>query len=341
MTTARVNRIKPTSLPVATGVAVPAFIHNGTYFFTEVGVYADGLFECWGTVDLDFLARKFAEGWISPSAPVGCQVGVHDLLSAKVESCEWRHSAESFHERVRDCLSSLNPEHRSLYDFAGEDVDVQDGVRWAKVGSMSGSPCRHSDRENSPTGESRYAIIQEDGRTFLTSIRIYADGYIDVHPKFDQERLVSVGEFEDLLDRQEVCLSVPDGTTIEIDSLGRMTVADVMSWIESPSDLLLEVTDTIKTLNGEQGAIENCREAFQEYLDKPTLKTKELLRAAYEAVPEHHRMYVGDMDTKDIPVRMIIYGEEEIEGWSHRLVARSLGDEELPTIDVPSPEDEE
>ncbi|MCB9871486.1 MAG: hypothetical protein H6837_16640 [Planctomycetes bacterium] len=84
----------------------------------------------------------------------------------------------------------------------------------------------------------------------------------------------------------------------------------------------------------------SSREAFQQYLEEPTLKAKDELQAAYEAVPEHHRMYVGDMDTKDIPVRMIIYGEEEIEGWSHRAVARSLGEEELPPIDVPKPEDE-
>lgn len=50
-------------------------------------------------------------------------------------------------------------------------------------------------------------------------------------------------------------------------------------------------------------------------------------------------MYVGDMDTKDVAVRMVIYGEQQIEGWSHRLVARSRGDEELPSIEVPKPRD--
>jgi hypothetical protein len=242
---------------------------------------------------------------------------------------------------LHEYLKPLNPAQKDMYDFGGEDVEVRNGVRWAKVGIMDGSPSRHSNNKISPQGESRYAIIRQDGQAFLTAIRIYADGQIDVHPRFDQERLVSIREFEEMLNQQEICLSVPDGTSIEIDSLGQMTVTDVMSWIETPSDLLLEVTETVKKLNGEKDAVEKCREAFQEYLDKPTLKTKEQLRAAYEAVPEHHRMYVGDMDTKDIPVRMIIYGEEEIEGWSHRAVARSLGDEELPTIDVPKPEDEE
>ena len=340
MTTAQILRNKPTSLPAVSGVAVPAFIRNGDYYFTEVDVFADGLFECWGGVDLDFLARKFDEGWISPGVPAGSRMSIHDLMSAKVVSCEWRQNAASFHERLRDYLKALNPNQRDLYDFAGEDVETRNGGRWAKVGIMKGSPRQHSESDISPQGESRNAIVRMDGQTFLTVIRIYADGQIDVHPRFDQQRLVSFDEFGAMLNRQEICLSVPDGASIEIDSLGRMTVMDVMSCVEKPSDLLVEVSETIKKLNGEKGAIEKCREAFQNYLDKPTLETKDLLRAAYEAVPEHHRMYVGDMDTKDVPVRMIIFGEQEIEGWSHRAVARSLGEVELPIIDVPKPEEE-
>ena len=38
------------------------------------------------------------------------------------------------------------------------------------------------------------------------------------------------------------------------------------------------------------------------------------------------------MDTKDIAVRMIIYGEQELENWSRRIVGREMGLEELPTI---------
>jgi len=45
------------------------------------------------------------------------------------------------------------------------------------------------------------------------------------------------------------------------------------------------------------------------------------------------------MDSKDIPVPMILYGDDELEGWSHRAVARARG-EPLPTISVPRPRDE-
>ncbi len=38
--------------------------------------------------------------------------------------------------------------------------------------------------------------------------------------------------------------------------------------------------------------------------------TRERLRAAYEAVPEHQRLFLGDMDTKDGDYKRILYHPE-------------------------------
>jgi len=42
------------------------------------------------------------------------------------------------------------------------------------------------------------------------------------------------------------------------------------------------------------------------------------------------------MDTKDVAVRMILYGDQEIENWSHWIASRERG-EPLPAITVPKP----
>jgi hypothetical protein len=49
--------------------------------------------------------------------------------------------------------------------------------------------------------------------------------------------------------------------------------------------------------------------------------------------------YVGGMEAKDSAVRMILHGEQVIEGWSQWIVARAHG-EPLPTITVPKPKKE-
>ena len=61
------------------------------------------------------------------------------------------------------------------------------------------------------------------------------------------------------------------------------------------------------------------------------------LREAHEAVPAHERQYVGDMDTKDVDVRMIIHGDQELEAWSHRAAGRALGLETSRSFPVPKP----
>lgn len=341
MTTTRLTRVRPEKLASASGVAVPAFICNGDHFFTEIEVYSDGLFECWGSVDLDFLARKIRDGWISPRVPAGSKVSIHEVMNATVSSCEWTFDAEAFHEHLLNCLAQLNPKRQGLYDFEGEEVELRGKVRYAKVGYMQGAPQRHVDSGENPRGASRPALVLHEGDTYLTMLRVYADGQIDVHPCVGQERLVSLGEFESMVEIGEIAASVPDGTVVHIDSLGRMIVQDTWPFVRQPSDLVIEVSDTIGTLNGEQSLIEVCQAAFGAYLKNPTAAAKDHLKTCYEAIPEHRRMYVGDMDTRDVPVRMALYGDQEQEKWLHRIVARAIGEQDLPTIDVPRPKDEE
>lgn len=76
--------------------------------------------------------------------------------------------------------------------------------------------------------------------------------------------------------------------------------------------------------------MDKCHDAYQLFQEDPTEETREKLREAHEAVPEHNRRFVlADMDVKDIPIRMIIYGGKEIENWSHWQVAKQQGVEPL------------
>lgn len=54
------------------------------------------------------------------------------------------------------------------------------------------------------------------------------------------------------------------------------------------------------------------------------------------AVDWSQRHYLGDMDTYDIPIRIILYGDQEVEAWSHFIAARASG-KEPPVISVPRP----
>lgn len=296
--------------------------------------------ECWGAVDLDFLAKKFTQGWIQSIPTADAEISIHDLISARVVASESQLDSAALHARLLDCLRQLNPQLQSLHEFHGEDVELRNGVRYAKIGWMEGMPCRHSEKAGGKPSQSRNAFVRRGEHIFLTQLRIYADGEIDIHPQFDQEFLVSFESFQERVNSGEIAITVANNSVVQIDTLGSMRLVKVCDYVQSTADFISDVRDSICQLSGEESLVEKCRTAYQAYLGDPTVELRERLRKAYEAVPEHHRMYVGDMDTKDIAVRVIIYGEQELEGWSHRLVARSLGEEVLPSIEVPKPKDE-
>lgn len=105
-------------------------------------------------------------------------------------------------------------------------------------------------------------------------------------------------------------------------------------------DRFLEMRDIVERLNARPTSIELCRALYEDYLRTPKVSGRKELKKAYERIPSHMRRYVGDQDVKDIPVRMIIYGTDEIEGWSHYRAAKSANDR-LPSISIPSRNEED
>mgnify|MGYP001544786670 CR=1 FL=1 len=169
----------------------------------------------------------------------------------------------------------------------------------------------------------------------LTPISVYQDGMIDCWG------LVDLEGFREKVHSGWVVTQPPEGAQISISLLGNITAANATFFVE-PEELIKDVIDQIALLNGRPDSSARCREAYGQFIEAPSKEGKERLRVTYEAIPVHKRRFVlGDMDTKDIAIRMILYGKDEIENWSHRQAARRLGIDPLPTITIPEIPDEE
>ncbi|MFS0858475.1 hypothetical protein [Paenibacillus taichungensis] len=83
------------------------------------------------------------------------------------------------------------------------------------------------------------------------------------------------------------------------------------SFAENVDDKYLELLDMYKKLSGEQTTFEECRNAYHLYLEDPSEFNRGQLKEKYERVPEHQRLYLSDMDTKDMDYQRIIYTPEE------------------------------
>ena len=168
-----------------------------------------------------------------------------------------------------------------------------------------------------------------NGDYFLSEIKIYADGKVDCW------ELVDFETFKQKVRSGWVVTQLPEKAKVSISGVASFTACDVQSFVE-PEEFIKEVAEEIEELNGRPTAGDKCRTAYQIFQKEQTEEAREKLKQAYEAIPEHLRRYVlRDMDATDIPIRMIVYGEDEIEKWSHRIASRKLGHKPLPTIHVP------
>jgi hypothetical protein len=324
------------------GVVTPAFIKNGSFFFINLPVYENGIVDCWEAVDLSLLQEKLRQGWLRSSVPDGAAISIHGLGDWPVSQGQWFLDQDGLFQRVLSIVRDLNPDMRNLHDCHGETTQVIEGTRVAVLGTWSGTPVR-SEKPRSILGRrfkgaSRSIWLRSNEVTYLADLRVFANGKVELG-RVPEPEVWTLEQLEQAA-REGRLLTCPQrGERVAIDGLGSFAVGDP-NWTVDLPEVLAEVLDLVESANGRPDSLARCRLAFDEYMEAPSVERREVLKVAYEAIPEHNRIFVGDMDTKDIPVRMIIYGDGEVENWSHRLVAKSQG-LSLPTITVPRPPEKE
>lgn len=100
------------------GVFLTAFIHNGSYYLTKIGVYADGMIDCWGLVDFEGFVRKVRSGWIVTSLPEGAEVGISGMTMFTANKILYNVPESEFIKEVSDAVEELNERPSSMRLFA-------------------------------------------------------------------------------------------------------------------------------------------------------------------------------------------------------------------------------
>ena len=88
------------------GIGLPAFINNGGYHQVLIGVYEDGLIDCWGLVTLQEFKEHVRSGWVVTQVPKGAPVSFHPLFSGKCDF-ECYVKVEELVKEERMCWASF------------------------------------------------------------------------------------------------------------------------------------------------------------------------------------------------------------------------------------------
>ena len=170
-----------------------------------------------------------------------------------------------------------------------------------------------------------------DGKTYLATLSIYKSGHVEI-TNIPSKMVFQFDELDEAAARGQIATELQVGETVTIIGLGSFKIKSG-SGIEMGLKLN-EFKDKLLELNGGENSIAKCARIFEEYKKHPTKKLRDELKDAYEAIPEHLRIFVGTMDTRDYEVMQVIYGD----------VAKQRFEEEngyeYPYDDMPKPIDE-
>lgn len=291
------------------GVTLPAIIRNGSYFWHDMAVYEDGTVSIWEKIDLEEIPQKLAVKKLMFDVPNGGELSVFELCSLKIVSAEWKYTEQSYYEHIVDTVRSINPEMANIYK-----TTQREKAKWKeyhvgfladptpyKLGAWFGYELLK--------GDNAHIFLRKDGRLLLTEIYCYKDGTFSVDGLGDD--FLEFSEIERLFKEKTLTTKPREDEPISLGDLG--TVIAEVSRVVSAKNKLAELKNKSLRVQGKPDAHEAAINAYHAYLVDPTDFYRERLREAYEAVPEHERCYLGDMDTRDGDFRRILYTNEKRE----------------------------
>lgn len=335
------NSNKPHDLTTITrteiieGFSIPGIIWNVQYHFTDLQVYSDGLISCWEMVDLLMFKDKLNKNWVVTSIPDGETISIFSLGNWKIDKGVWFYNKETFYTYVHSLIKKLNPTLENLHNYNGNNSKMIGKANVAKHFIPDPKPY-HFEELNSffpkRTSGEKFNIFyrNDDNNTYLAELSIYKNGRIEL-TNLPDKKCFEFTDLKNLIDNKLITTDLNSGEKITVLGLGTFIATSGQG--VGVTSKYNEFVDKYNELTGKEGSIDKCRRIFEEYKQTATVKLKNDLKEAYEAVPEHQRIFVGNMDTKDYEVRHIIYGDIVKKEWENDYGY------EYPYDDMPKPID--
>ena len=294
------------------GRFVNSIINNGgTYFLVDLAIYEDGVIDAWGPMDLKILDEKILNEWVSMQIPENEKINIHHLGSWEIKNASWIYNKSNYKDFIESTIKRLNPNFKNIFIAENSTSKVIGNSNYSVFGGGQAQLIRQdSEQPNFQTNNGkrqRYFYKIDEGIYEITTFDIYGDGKILISTSDG----VQESNLENLINFKDLGILITDpsvGSKIIVKDLGEFEIGE-KKYGANVDDKLDEIQDVIAKQNGKETTSEICRRIFDEYNASPSEELKQKLKTAYEIVPKHLRPYLGDMDSKDWPIKNIIYKE--------------------------------
>ena len=292
------------------GLLTPAVIHNGNYFLDNMAVYEDGVINCWHRSDLWQFREDLSRGWVVPGVPKGAVLSVFQLGSFPVLETRWLYGPEEYYRYIQSLVRKLNPEMTNLYRTTRRETDLWESRRVCRVAKPTAFHLTRELGYSTADGRDKFLFRRTEAGVELTTLFLYEDQTLRLG---EEELLRTPAEIDDMLVSGELATAPRPEEWVAIPGLGQVQLGASEYTVER-EEKRKEIAEALRELSGEPTARDRCVAAYHAYLEEPTDWARERLRKAYEAVPAHERIYLGDMDTRDSDyIRLLHFPDEKRE----------------------------
>jgi hypothetical protein len=291
------------------GTKIPAIIHNMQNFFIYMPVYEDGMIDCWDIVDLDVFEEKLNKKWVVTEVPTQSSISIHGLATFVIKSGKWSHSKISYLEYVKENIIKLNREFTNIYKITELEKRIKAERKVSFSSKANNFKIGNTKMYSTVIGDGFNIFYKHNNLNYLVELVVYKDAEIRLH-NLPVDVVMDMDKANELFISGELFCEVKSGDKIRINNFATLDVSSCLYSAKS-SEKFKELNDIIKKLNEKETTLQQCRKAYYHYLETPYEGARERLRELYEQVPEHQRIYLGDMDRKDSDYRRILFHPEK------------------------------
>ncbi len=292
------------------GTRIPGIIKNGQYYYINLDVFEDGMANCWELVDLKGLEEKLRINWLVPQIPEGENISIYGLGCYRIKSAKWKYDKRTYYKYINKVIKQLNPKLNNIYKISNEEKELLEKRRIRYSPSAIEFYVKNELGYRTKEGKGFTIFLKYSDKNFLVNLVLYEDGNIACYNS-EFEIHYSLEDIKELFNNGTFFTSFANSTTIILDNFGEVTLSNELQCHVNINEKYKQLVDFHNELSGNETSLEKCRNAYYQYLIYPDEETRAQLKQSYEAVPEHERVYLGDMDTRDTDYQRIIYHPEE------------------------------
>ncbi|WP_278774765.1 DUF7638 domain-containing protein [uncultured Brachyspira sp.] len=282
-------------------------IKNGSYFLSNLAIYEDGIVSAWDKFDIYQFEKALEKKWVVSFIEDNEELNIRGIGDFEILESQWMHK-DDYYKYIKSILKEMNPEMQNIYKTTQREIEKWEKLKVSFLAIPIDFKMKKEFGYDLSNGKS-YFIFRKSSHyssnkeIFLTYYTIYDDETISI---YNDNNIYNFDNIKNMFDKNELVLYPKEDDTIIIENLAKLKLKPTLKYTNK-KEKLKEIEENIKEISGKENAFDYAIKCYHNYLVYPSDYNRELLKEAYEKLPKHERIFLGDMDNKDSDFRRIIY----------------------------------